>query len=325
MTLLNVNCRGCLASYSRTCKHSIAFLFWICRRTTELSPTEVACYWNKPSLAAVSNRYKFSRIIRLKRLQYRRNVILYLKKIDKASNFFFDFLAHKGTTRKRARIVRKMVSAETIKEDEDIFNLFMGLCKRQKKQNLLTLSNGYPDANEALSIHRIACNFRVANDDITFDVFMHFLKNETSSRRITQVINATKGQSNNPLWKIMRYGRITASIVHEACRCNTDGGSTVEIIMGSTRPFQTKATVRGLKIEGDVLKVVEKVLNKKIRSSGVHILLDTPIFAASPDSVGEDFVVEIKSPALKRTREAIFSTTVLTRNILTKFSSRCLF
>ena len=76
-----------------------------------------------------------------------------------------------------------MVSAETIKEDEDIFNLFMGLCRRQKKQNLLTLSNGYPDANEALSIHRIACNFRVANDDITFD--------ETSSRRITQVINAT--------------------------------------------------------------------------------------------------------------------------------------
>ena len=60
-----------------------------------------------------------------------------------------------------------------------------------KKQNLLTLSNGYPDANEALSIHRIACNFRVANDDITFDVFMHILKNETSSRKKTQVINAT--------------------------------------------------------------------------------------------------------------------------------------
>ena len=105
----------------------------------------------------------------------------------------------------------------------------------------------------------------------------------------------------------MRYGRITASIVHEACRCNTDGGSTVEKIMGLRRPFQTKATVRGLKIEGNVLEVVEKVLNKKIRSSGVHISLDTPIFAASPDGVGEDFVVEIKSTALKRTmRNYIF-------------------
>lgn len=41
------------------CKHAIAFLMWIHRRSEEPSPTDVQCYWKKSVLAKVGTAKQF--------------------------------------------------------------------------------------------------------------------------------------------------------------------------------------------------------------------------------------------------------------------------
>lgn len=45
-----------LATLLGGCKHAIAFLMWIHRRSEE--PTEIECYWKKSSLSSVGSKHK---------------------------------------------------------------------------------------------------------------------------------------------------------------------------------------------------------------------------------------------------------------------------
>ncbi|XP_074102107.1 uncharacterized protein LOC141529470 [Cotesia typhae] len=54
-------CHDCAAS-SGGCKHSIAFLMWLHRRSEEPSPTVVECYWRKSVLSQVGSAIKFIRV-----------------------------------------------------------------------------------------------------------------------------------------------------------------------------------------------------------------------------------------------------------------------
>lgn len=53
-----VQCEDCVASKGG-CKHSIAFLMWIHRRSEEPPCTAVACYWNKSRLSRVGTSLKY--------------------------------------------------------------------------------------------------------------------------------------------------------------------------------------------------------------------------------------------------------------------------
>ncbi|XP_050314809.1 uncharacterized protein LOC126749172 [Anthonomus grandis grandis] len=41
------------------CKHAIAFLVWLHRRSEEPSPTDVACYWSRSKLSRVGSSVKY--------------------------------------------------------------------------------------------------------------------------------------------------------------------------------------------------------------------------------------------------------------------------
>lgn len=41
------------------CKHSLAFLMYIHRKSEERSPTEVECYWKRPKLSGVGTTLKY--------------------------------------------------------------------------------------------------------------------------------------------------------------------------------------------------------------------------------------------------------------------------
>ena len=49
------SCHGCQARHGG-CKHAIAFLFWLHRRSSEKAVTKVQCYWTKPRLSNIGNR-----------------------------------------------------------------------------------------------------------------------------------------------------------------------------------------------------------------------------------------------------------------------------
>ncbi|XP_030027860.2 uncharacterized protein LOC115445647 [Manduca sexta] len=56
--IVSVQCHDCAASQGG-CKHAVAFLMWVYRRSEEPSSTSVDCYWKKPTLAHVGTTLKF--------------------------------------------------------------------------------------------------------------------------------------------------------------------------------------------------------------------------------------------------------------------------
>lgn len=57
-TVTSVKCHDCPSSEGG-CKHSVAFLMWLHRRTEAPSCTSVECYWKKSNLAKVGSSKKF--------------------------------------------------------------------------------------------------------------------------------------------------------------------------------------------------------------------------------------------------------------------------
>ncbi|XP_072384698.1 uncharacterized protein [Diabrotica undecimpunctata] len=56
--VLDLKCYDCAASLGG-CKHQIAFLMWLHRRSEEPSKTEVTCYWAKSKLSKVGTSIKY--------------------------------------------------------------------------------------------------------------------------------------------------------------------------------------------------------------------------------------------------------------------------
>ncbi|CAD0207029.1 unnamed protein product [Chrysodeixis includens] len=56
--IVSVECDDCVASKGG-CKHAIAFLFWVHRRSEEPSCTSTECYWKKSKLSRVGSSIKF--------------------------------------------------------------------------------------------------------------------------------------------------------------------------------------------------------------------------------------------------------------------------
>ncbi|CAG9765762.1 unnamed protein product [Ceutorhynchus assimilis] len=55
--VIEVKCHDCPASEGG-CKHAVAFLMWVHRRSEEPSPTDKVCYWKRSALAGASNTKK---------------------------------------------------------------------------------------------------------------------------------------------------------------------------------------------------------------------------------------------------------------------------
>ena len=96
---------------------------------------------------------------------------------------------------------------------------------------------------------------------------------------------------------------IAASNIFEASRCKTKNGSLVERIIGASKLYDNIYMERGRRIEPLVIAAVEQKLKIKINKSGFFLMLSYPMLDASPDGIGEDSVVEVKSPSSEKTTE----------------------
>ncbi|GBP75135.1 hypothetical protein EVAR_42378_1 [Eumeta japonica] len=56
--IVSVDCHDCAASQGG-CKHAVAFIMWVHRRSKEPSCTSVECYWKKSRLSKVGTTLKF--------------------------------------------------------------------------------------------------------------------------------------------------------------------------------------------------------------------------------------------------------------------------
>lgn len=102
------------------------------------------------------------------------------------------------------------------------------------------------------------------------------------------------------IWYELRYDRITAPKIFETTHCKTKDGSLTRQRVGAVKVFSTEYMKRDKLLEKEVLLSIAKKMNiSRFRNSGLIITYVSSI--ASPDAIGDDFIVEIKYPAKQNT------------------------
>lgn len=239
------------------CKHAIAFLMWLHRRSEEPSPTEVACYWAKSKLSKVGSSIKFLTLQDLgaeKELSSDEEGLLFLQEVVK-----------KGVETTSKSQLLKYFDLNGINEHLGLYQLMLKFVGK---------SGGTSDCTE----------------------FLHFCSQQMTVNLCSEAVIKTTEQSASSLWFDLRFGRITASKIYDAAHCKKSDGSFVNQVLGVTKVPVTEAMLRGRKLEEEVLEGVEKKLNIKFKRVGLQLKPRYPIFGASPDGITEDYVVEIKCP-----------------------------
>ncbi|VEN58298.1 unnamed protein product [Callosobruchus maculatus] len=205
-TIESVLCHDCAAKQGG-CKHSVAFLIWLFKKSEEPASTSVKCYWMKPALFKVGSSIKFI----------------------KAKDF-----------------KNESSSNSNIKEDPSFLNKY-NECKRRQnnKTQLMTYFTDVRIEMKG-SLHYLLCKYNSSKNILSVKGFIEFCKHNISEQQCVLIEKATKDQSDSPLWFELRYRRITASIAHEASKCKTFDGVLMEKILGSYQFREPIAIKRGI-------------------------------------------------------------------------------
>lgn len=151
-----------------------------------------------------------------------------------------------------------------------------------------------------LSIHQLLQNF-CEIESSSADDFLEYASKIMSEDLCHMAEKYTRSQSNISIWYELRYGRITASRIYEAAHCKTLDGSFVQQIIGVSKMFESQAMERGKRLEKEVLLKVTKMTGLRFQDCGLFLLTSFPVLGASPDALGDDFIVEIKCPSTSKT------------------------
>ncbi|KAF4529812.1 hypothetical protein B566_EDAN018029 [Ephemera danica] len=260
-SILSVDCKDCKGSRGG-CKHSVAFVAWLHRHSEEPSPTEEKCYWRKSKLS------------------------------------------HVGTSLKAISAKEMTGALEEETDDEDRrFTPFLNDVLEGLKSipfvesNLL---NQYSSELSPLSIHSLMY-YSTKNGMTNFTMFLKYASLELSKYDLLKVAKDTLLQYESVLWKELRFGRITASKLHEISHCHTPSGSTVKILLGVTKIKDNKYLQRGRDLESEIITVVEKIIGQKVKKTGLYLNAKYPLFGATPDGITKDFLIEVIAPFYKKT------------------------
>jgi len=225
------------------------------------SCTEIKCYWTAPILSTVRN-------IKLP-------VSCYNKK-QKPPTFETSYKSD-GTF------------LEEVKMKMDNLNGPPNMLLKQLK----------PLGQHVLSMHRLVYEYaRLSLPNKDSAQFLNYASCEYTAELILSVARQTVQQSECPIWNILRFGRVTASIFNAVAVCSTIKQEELLIMkmFGAIKLHQSFAMGRGLAMEKPVLETF--AIHKKCKISPGYLQMSSeyPHFAASPDGVAKDFVVEVKSP-----------------------------
>lgn len=163
------------------------------------------------------------------------------------------------------------------------------------------------ERNSSLSLHNLIHNFvdeHQHGDDA--DLFLNFCSQAMDSNLCSLALKNTEMQCNSPSWHELRYARITASKLYEVAHCCTLEGSLVEKMLG-LKNITTAAMKRGSALEPLVLLELKKNVSQNMHTTGLHLSPFYPVFGASPDALGKDFVVEIKCPSSSKSKTLYIS------------------
>lgn len=145
------------------------------------------------------------------------------------------------------------------------------------------------------------------------DFHDHCVKALNENSHLLKVANdLTVEQADTNIWHELRIGRITASRLHETTRCTMSNGSLVDKFLGK-RSGWSFAMMRGTVLEEFVFDEVKKEYPELQRAGLIMSHNVHPFFAASPDGLHNDFVLEIKCPGTANTFAQYINVETLSR------------
>ncbi|XP_046398247.1 uncharacterized protein LOC124165054 [Ischnura elegans] len=263
----NAKCLDCKAAKGG-CKHVVAVLMWLHRRSEEPAPTSTVCYWRKSRLSSVVDG---ERCITAKEIGSKRDAPA---SVDAASETTF----------------LNAVLAEREK-----------LCPN----SILMKHFNCTDDVDNLSLHLLRHKF-FADGGGKFSDFIDFCNCVMTEDACSKAATLTVSQSKCSLWEKLRYSRITASKIYDVANCKTMNGSLVETLLGGS-VFASDAMKRGVRLEPEVIREVERRLKVRVARVGLLLSPTFPILGASPDGLMDHAVVEVKSPSSSKTFKSYVS------------------
>ena len=276
-TVEYVKCLDCVASEGG-CKHGVALLMWLHRRSSEPSVTDVQAYWKKPRLSMVGSAVR---------------------------------AVPSGDLRPKPRDPAGATGISNSASGESFFQGLMSEVRSGATSGSGLLFSYFatdhaPWADSSLD-RLLDAYLADCPRDPCARGFILDAKARMTAEMCDAIAQRTKSQSDCSLWHSMRFGRVTASKLHETAHCKTKGGSLVMSVIGAAKLKDSVAMKRGRSLEPVVLDAVSKKIGK-INRSGLILRPDLPIFGASPDGLTGDgkAVVEVKCPSHdKRMRQYI--------------------
>ena len=167
--------------------------------------------------------------------------------------------------------------------------------------------------DDQFSTHTIYDMALIAQDTRDYDSFITKLKEVFTITVCDEIASITVNQSQNPLWRQYRTGRITSSKFKAAVTYKGDNveNSVVKTVFGRYADFSSEATIYGLDSEEPARKEYTTLHARSchgqvsVKLTGFHINPDMPHLGASPDAIVDCSrcgvgILEIKSPYNKR-------------------------
>lgn len=274
----DISCGDCNAA-DGGCKHAMALLMWVHRKSENPSPTEIECYWKKPKLSEVGTNQKF-------------------------------ILATELIKKHRAPVEKNFISAKKKKSSDqpNLSTFFEDVMKKAKEKEIDSQISRYHFTCKgrelyAMNIQNLLWEFGEKFDFKNLNVsnFLNYASLMISDDVSKKIEVATRDQSNSPLWFDLRYGRITASKLYEAAKCKTKDGALVQQILGISKKYDNVFMQRGRMLEKKVISTVEKLQKININPCGLIIIGELSFFGASSDGLSEVYVVEVKCPGSEKT------------------------
>ena len=171
--IVESRCLSC-AACEGGCKHAVAFLMWVHRRSEEPARTSTVCYWKKAQLAKVDENMATVR-------------------------------AKDMGTRPKNSIV--------LPDNSDFLNsVKCEFLKRNKKEIIeCTLSRQILPVSELrqLSIHQLLIKYCIETREMDAHGFISFASNCITSSQCAKMTEATIAQSLEKFWFEMRYVTLT--------------------------------------------------------------------------------------------------------------------
>lgn len=199
-----------------------------------------------------------------------------------------------GSTSKRQKI--------SDENDANEDNINLPKIKIAKKKKTINLSEKEVQQIEeilsVLSMEKLIKNFGRNNYK---QFYTHCTNIMTENKKLIELANKlTVEQADTDLWHELRIGRVTASRLHETTRCTVKNGFLIDKYLGK-RGGWSFFMQRGTVLEEHVFNEVKNQYPTLQRCGLIMNQEKHPFFAASPDGLHEDFVLEIKCPGTPNT------------------------